>query len=125
MPCPFCKTDNLEIQNETTHLIAFRDKYPVTMGHTLVIPKRHVASFFEMTSEEKSELIPLVEIIKAELDQEFAPNGFNVGWNDGASAGQTVFHFHLHIIPRFDGDVSDPRGGVRWVIPSRANYWGD
>lgn len=125
MSCPFCDTSNLALCGETENLLAFRDKFPVSPGHTLVVPKRHVASFFEMSQNEKNEVFQLIEVLKAELDEEFGPDGYNVGWNDGASAGQTVFHFHLHIIPRFDGDVEDARGGVRWVIPTKAKYWKD
>jgi diadenosine tetraphosphate (Ap4A) HIT family hydrolase len=122
--CPFCKPESLDTQEETQHLVAFRDKFPVSPGHTLIVPRRHVNSFFELRDEEKAELLGLVEQVKEGLDQEFRPSGFNVGWNDGASAGQTVFHFHLHVIPRYDRDVADPRGGVRWVLPENANYWG-
>ncbi len=123
MNCPFCNRITIIPKNETNFLVAFLDKYPVSPGHTLIIPKRHVASFFELNENEKNEILPLIETIKADLDSEFSPDGFNIGWNDGAAAGQTIFHFHLHIIPRFEGDVADPRGGIRWVAPTKAKYW--
>jgi len=121
----FCVPGQLDICNETDALIAFRDKFPISPGHTLIVPRRHVASFFDMTQEEKNDIFELVELVMVGLDEEYSPSGYNVGWNDGASAGQTVFHFHLHVIPRFDGDVEDPRGGVRWVVADKAKYWDD
>jgi diadenosine tetraphosphate (Ap4A) HIT family hydrolase len=103
--------------------IAFRDAYPVSPGHTLVIPSRHVASFFETTSEERAEMFSLLEAAKQQLREEFDPAAYNIGINDGAAAGQTVGHLHIHLIPRYPGDHPDPRGGVRWVIPDKANNW--
>jgi diadenosine tetraphosphate (Ap4A) HIT family hydrolase len=102
---------------------ALRDAYPVSPGHTLIVPRRHVASFFELTPEEQSSMLDLARRQKAVLDAEFAPAGYNLGINDGAAAGQTVAHVHLHLIPRYAGDSPDPRGGVRWVLPAKAAYW--
>ncbi|PRQ01230.1 DEAD/DEAH box helicase family protein [Enhygromyxa salina] len=101
---------------------AIRDGYPVSEGHTLVIPKRVVASWFQATEAERAAILQLVDRVKADLDRELQPDGYNIGINDGAAAGQTVAHLHVHVIPRWDGDVDDPRGGVRFVIPERGNY---
>jgi len=99
---------------------AIRDRFPVSRGHTLVVPRRCVATYFEAHSAEKAALWALVDEVKAALDAELRPDGYNVGFNSGAAAGQTVFHLHIHVIPRFNGDVDDPRGGVRHVLPAHA-----
>ena len=93
------------------------------MGHTLIIPKRHVASFFELNAKEQLDLLGLLHDAKFDLDRQHAPQGYNIGINDGAAAGQTVPHLHIHLIPRYTGDRPDPRGGVRWIIPEKADYW--
>jgi diadenosine tetraphosphate (Ap4A) HIT family hydrolase len=95
----------------------------VAEGHTLVAPRWHVASLFELTPPEHAALWALVARARARLLEELAPDGFNVGLNDGVAAGQTILHAYLHLIPRRRGDVPDPRGGVRWVIADRARYW--
>jgi len=89
----------------------------------LVIPRRHVASFFEITEAERSGLMDLLSNAKNIVQADLAPAGYNIGINDGASAGQTVPHLHIHLIPRYTGDLPDPRGGVRWVLPEKAKYW--
>jgi diadenosine tetraphosphate (Ap4A) HIT family hydrolase len=94
----------------------------VSAGHTLVLPCRHVSSYFECTDEEKAALWVLVDRVKERLDREHRPDGFNVGINVGVAAGQTVPHCHVHVIPRYAGDVLDPTGGVRSVIPAKRNY---
>jgi diadenosine tetraphosphate (Ap4A) HIT family hydrolase len=104
-------------------VLALWDGFPVSPGHALIVPKRHVASWFEATPEERRELIDTVEKVRAIIQEKHKPHGFNVGWNDGPAAGQTVFHLHIHVIPRYAGDVEDPRGGVRWILPDRAKYW--
>lgn len=101
---------------------AIRDRHPVVPGHTLVVPRRQVATWFDASVDEQRALMELVDVVKASLDAELAPDGYNVGWNAGAAAGQTVFHLHVHVIPRRLGDVADPTGGVRNVIPGRGNY---
>lgn len=101
---------------------AIRDGFPVSPGHSLVIPRRPIANWWEATPEEQRALFDLVEDVKGRLDVEHSPDGYNVGFNDGDAAGQTVFHLHIHVIPRYSGDVEDPRGGVRYVIPAKANY---
>ena len=90
---------------------------------TLIIPKRHVVSFFDATGDEREAMLALLDSAKLGLDAAFHPDGCNVGINDGAAAGQTVPHLHLHLIPRYAGDSEDPRGGVRWIFPQKAKYW--
>jgi len=101
---------------------AIREGFPVSPGHTLIVPRRLVATWFDATREEQKAIFDLVDEVKRRLDEERQPNGYNVGFNAGAAAGQTVMHLHVHVIPRFDGDMDDPRGGVRYVIPSKGNY---
>ena len=99
------------------------DGFPVSPGHSLVIPKRHVGSFFEVSAEERLALLELLDQAKQSVQAQSHPDGFNIGINDGPAAGQTVPHLHIHLIPRYRGDLADPRGGVRWVIPDKADYW--
>lgn len=125
--CPFCEiiendqTDRIVGQNDCAYVI--RDGYPIAEGHTLIIPKRHVGSFFDVTVEERNALFELLDKAKLVLDKEYKPDGYNVGINDGVAAGQTVLHLHIHLIPRYEEDVEDPRGGIRWIIPEKAPYW--
>ncbi len=123
MTCPFCALppERILLSNPVGWVI--RDAFPVSPGHTLVIPRRHVASFFDLADNERNALMALLTQAQACIATELAPAGYNVGINDGAAAGQTVAHLHIHLIPRFEGDLTDPRGGVRWVIPERARYW--
>lgn len=120
--CPFCTLDRSRIRLETPFAVTFRDGFPLTDGHTLVVPKRHVASLFGLPDEEQAAVWALVAHVRTLLAAELAPDGFNVGLNDGTAAGQTVMHAHVHVIPRRHGDVADPRGGVRWVLPAKAAY---
>jgi diadenosine tetraphosphate (Ap4A) HIT family hydrolase len=122
-PCPFCSLPAERFVLESVHAVVIRDAFPVSPGHTLVIPRRHVASFFEITDAERVDLMSLLVAARDGLEREFHPAGYNVGINDGAAAGQTVPHLHVHLIPRFAGDREDPRGGVRWVLPDKAVYW--
>ncbi|MDO3380132.1 HIT family protein [Geoalkalibacter halelectricus] len=96
---------------------------PVTPGHTLIILKRHATSFFETSREEQTAMLDLLDKTRRLLLGERNPDGFNIGINDGAAAGQTVMHLHIHLIPRYQGDMPDPRGGVRWIFPDKAAYW--
>ena len=121
--CPFCDLDKGRIHQECEVAIAVLDSFPVTEGHTLVIPKRHVKSLFELTTTEQTAIWKFVAEVRAMLVTQLHPDGFNIGLNDGESAGQTVAHAHVHVIPRRLGDVTDPRGGVRWLIPDKAAYW--
>lgn len=103
--------------------MAFEDKYPVTKGHMLITPLRHTPSFFELGASEQKACLQLLENLKQKvLVQDSKVTGFNIGINDGIDAGQTVMHCHIHLIPRRKGDVSDPRGGIRHVIPNRGYY---
>lgn len=104
---------------------AMWDSFPVNPGHVLVIPRRHLAGYFALTQEEKEAIWHLVDAVGERINQDFRPQGFNIGINVGVAAGQTIFHVHMHVIPRYTGDVADPRGGVRWVIRARAPYWKD
>ena len=127
MHCPFCevtqhdKAQRIITENDLAFVI--RDGYPVSEGHTLIIPKRHVASFFEISNEERQALMDLLDQAQKALDRELSPAAYNIGINDGVSAGQTVPHLHIHLIPRYEGDVDDPRGGIRWIFPENADYW--
>lgn len=121
--CPFCGVEPERVVAETRDAIAIRDRHPLARGHTLVLPKAHGASLFAHPPRVQAQIWALVSDVRAALETELAPHGFNVGVNDGSAAGQTVAHAHVHVIPRFEGDVADPRGGVRWVIPERAAYW--
>jgi diadenosine tetraphosphate (Ap4A) HIT family hydrolase len=123
MICPFCTLPADRIVKSSLHGVVIRDGFPVSPGHTLVIPHRHIWSFFDMSADEKADLLGLLDAAKKSVDAEFNPSGYNIGINDGPAAGQTVPHLHIHLIPRYEGDQPDPRGGVRWVIPQKADYW--
>ena len=121
--CPFCSLPAERVIQKSGFAVVIRDSFPVSPGHTLIIPKRHVASFFNVTDAERTDLMSLLAAARDNLDREFRPAGYNIGINDGAAAGQTVPHLHIHLIPRYEGDRDDPRGGVRWVLPDKAAYW--
>jgi diadenosine tetraphosphate (Ap4A) HIT family hydrolase len=121
--CPFCQLPPDRIIGGNALGLIVRDAYPVSPGHTLIIPKRHIGSFFELTPSERNALLTLLDQAQAELQCSHQPQGCNIGINDGPAAGQTVPHLHIHLIPRYNGDQTDPRGGVRWVIPEKARYW--
>ena len=122
--CVFCdylvKKEKVIFDNKLAFMIY--DGFPVNKGHMLIMPKRHVESFFELTSDEKLAMDELVTRTKAFLDENFKPDAYNLGINEGVYAGQSILHCHLHVIPRYIGDVSNPRGGVRGVIPAKQNY---
>jgi diadenosine tetraphosphate (Ap4A) HIT family hydrolase len=120
---PLARTLSLG-RHEASNAMAFaiRDGFPVSPGHTLIVPRRLVATWFEATREEQVAMLELIDAVKAQLDAELRPDGYNIGVNAGAAAGQTVMHLHMHLIPRFAGDVPDPRGGIRHVIPEKGNY---
>jgi len=120
-PCLFCKDPRgVSLVHELAY--SARDTYAVSPGHTLVIPKRHVASFFDLTQDEVAACIKLINEEKKHIDGEFNPDGYNIGVNVGLAAGQSIFHVHIHVIPRYKGDVENPQGGVRHVIPGNAHY---
>lgn len=120
--CPFCVLEPGLIIAENTLAVAIRDAYPVSPGHTLVIPRRHFASWFDASDDERLGLMNMVAEVRRLQCVVSPPAGYNIGINVGEAAGQTVYHVHIHVIPRYAGDVDDPRGGVRFVIPARGNY---
>ena len=122
-PCPFCDFDPERIWLQNEFAIAILDAFPVTDGHVLVIPRKHVECLFDLTLVEQAALWRFVGEVRGYLLQELHPDGFNIGVNDGKAAGQTVMHAHIHIIPRRLDDDPDPRGGIRRVIPKKSRYW--
>ncbi|HPQ81734.1 MAG TPA: HIT family protein [bacterium] len=122
MPCPFCNIQPERIVASDELVFCILDRYPVTEGHALVMPRRHVANFFDLTAQEGLALAGMIKKAKAFLDERFKPQGYNVGVNVGRAAGQTIDHVHVHLIPRYDGDMENPRGGVRGVIPKKQKY---
>jgi len=118
--CPFCASADDLLANEWA--VVRRDANPVTPGHLLIITRRHVADFFDTTPDERRALLELLQRAQERLRRERTPDGFNVGVNVGAAAGQTIAHVHVHLIPRYRGDTPRPRGGVRGVIPDRQSY---
>jgi diadenosine tetraphosphate (Ap4A) HIT family hydrolase len=119
-PCLFCTPRGVTGSNALAY--STRDSYPVSPGHSLIMPFRHCASFFDLTPEEVSACMELVSAERRVLDEEFNPDGYNVGFNVSAAAGQSIFHVHIHLIPRYTGDSLRPQGGVRQVIPEKAAY---
>ena len=120
--CPFCKLSQREIIYENDSCISFYDEYPVSPGHTLIIPKHHVSSYFDLTDVEHKDMNDCLMHLKQIIDDRYHPDGYNIGVNIGEYAGQSVFHCHMHLIPRYKGDVDNPRGGVRGVIPNKQKY---
>lgn len=122
--CVFCSRldrDDLLAANDLA--AGFLAGYPVSPGHALIVPRRHEADFFSLAPVEQAAMMALVSPIRRHLDAEFSPSAYNLGANIGRDAGQTIPHAHLHVIPRYHGDVEEPRGGVRWVLPKTARYW--
>ena len=118
--CPFCNNPKKVIENEWA--FAHFDTYPVSNGHCLVITRRHVGEYFQATAEEKAAIWDLVDQVKPIIDRDLGPDGYNVGVNIGRAAGQSIPHLHIHVIPRYAGDVENPQGGVRGVIPHKQKY---
>jgi diadenosine tetraphosphate (Ap4A) HIT family hydrolase len=118
--CPFCGDPSMVIENELA--FAHYDSYPVNKGHCLIIPRRHVAEYFQATAGEKEAIWALVDEMKTIIDKQYQPDGYNIGVNVGKMAGQTIPHIHIHMIPRYKGDVENPQGGVRGVIPHKQKY---
>jgi diadenosine tetraphosphate (Ap4A) HIT family hydrolase len=120
--CPFCTmpVDRLLEANEGAFVVL--DTYPVARGHSLVVSRRHVEDIFDLTANEITDILRLIVATRMRLDVELRPAGYNVGVNVGPTAGQTIMHAHVHIIPRYPGDSADPTGGVRGVIPGKARY---
>ena len=121
--CIFCqKINNNEYESANELAIARFDNFPVNKGHMLIIPKRHIKDWWEATKEEKNAIFELIDESKKIIDQKYTPDGYNIGMNLGEKAGQSIMHLHVHLIPRYNGDVKNPRGGVRGVIPEKQNY---
>ncbi|MCK5064821.1 MAG: HIT family protein [Candidatus Fermentibacteraceae bacterium] len=120
--CPFCNPDDNRILWRDENVYVIRDLHPVSPSHTLIIPFRHFASIFNATVEELSSIAKALTIRKEQLEQSLAADGYNIGVNEGTAAGQTIPHVHIHLIPRFERDVDDPRGGIRGVIPEKKSY---
>jgi diadenosine tetraphosphate (Ap4A) HIT family hydrolase len=123
MTCPFCTEDHSRIILGNDHALVIYDGFPISLGHMLIIPKRHFSSLFDATDQEQISLFRLLAEARELALNAHRPDGFNVGINDGTTAGQTVMHLHIHLIPRYAGDMPDPRGGVRWIFPDKAAYW--
>lgn len=121
--CPFCRTEKLRLVAENKTMYAIKDTSPVTPGHLLIIPRRHCLDYFEMTGQERCDAHELIKQQKITLlKKDGSIQGFNLGINCGKIAGQTIFHAHIHLIPRREKDTPNPRGGVRGVIPGKMNY---
>jgi diadenosine tetraphosphate (Ap4A) HIT family hydrolase len=121
--CPFCHPVRSRVIARHSHFFVYEDGFPVSPGHALVIPLRHVGSLAELTAKEQATLFSAISMTQKLLDERHEPDGYNIGINQGAAAGQTVPHLHVHVIPRYHGDQPDPRGGVRWIFPDKADYW--
>jgi diadenosine tetraphosphate (Ap4A) HIT family hydrolase len=124
MNCLFCEINKTKsrIILENTYAFALSDQFPVSQGHTLIVLKRHIASLFEASSKEITAIFDLANQMQKLLSKQYKPNGYNIGFNDLEAAGQSIPHCHMHIIPRYQGDVKNPRGGIRGVIPGKQNY---
>lgn len=121
--CPFCNPDSeREIIVESATAYALFDKFPVNKGHALIIPKKHCANYFDLTFKEQSACWFILNTAREIIQSKFNPDGFNIGVNINESAGQTIPHVHIHLIPRYDGDIENPKGGIRGVIPSKKDY---
>jgi len=121
--CPFCNLNKGDFIFENDLAVVIRDKHPISSGHSLIILKKHVESFFLTIKEEKIALFEGMEQAKVLVEDKLKPDGYNIGINDGEAAGQTINHLHIHVIPRYKGDSQDPRGGIRWIFPDKASYW--
>lgn len=122
-PCPFCVLDPARILAEDELTVVYKDGFPVSPGHTVIIPRRHFPTLFDATEAEQIALLKALNLAKVILDERHQPDGYNIGINQGQAGGQSVPHLHIHIIPRYTGDKEDPRGGVRWILPEKAKYW--
>lgn len=122
--CVFCdRLRSGDLIAESPLAAAFPDAFPLSPGHALIVTRRHERDFWALREAEKAALWELVSVVKSHIESRLPPDGYNLGMNVGEAAGQTVGHVHLHVIPRYRGDVPDARGGVRWIIPERARYW--
>jgi len=124
MKCVFCeRVAGRDFLCENEVVVAFPDAFPLSPGHSLIVPRRHEPDFLRLTADEGAAVWRLIAPLCDLLEQRFRPDAYNLGVNVGVAAGQTVDHAHLHVIPRYAGDVPEPRGGIRWIIPAKAPYW--
>jgi ATP adenylyltransferase len=121
--CPFCTPDPHRVFHESDLVLGLWDNFPVSPGHALLVPRRHIALWPDATPAEQQALTAAISDAMRAIAAAHDPDGYNIGINVGEAAGQTVAHLHMHVIPRYRGDVADPRGGVRWVLPQHAAYW--
>jgi ATP adenylyltransferase len=123
LTCPFCHLEpEREIIAENVSAFSIFDKFPVSKGHALIVPRRHCSDYFELSTEEQAACWDMMNTVKQIIYDKFRPDGFNIGINAKEAAGQTISHVHIHLIPRYKGDVKDPEGGVRGVIPEKKIY---
>jgi diadenosine tetraphosphate (Ap4A) HIT family hydrolase len=122
-PCPFCVLDPARILAEDELTVVYKDGFPVSPGHTVIIPKRHIPTLFDANETEQLALLNALTQATQILDSLHLPDGYNIGINQGLAGGQSVPHLHIHVIPRYLGDKPDPKGGIRWVLPDKAKYW--
>ncbi|ALS37212.1 diadenosine tetraphosphate (Ap4A) HIT family hydrolase [Enterococcus rotai] len=118
--CVFCGVTDFVIENDLAG--AFYDRFPVSKGHLLIIPKKHKMDYFDLSIAEKGAIDELLKVAKKIVEESYRPDGFNIGTNCGINAGQSIMHCHIHLIPRYIGDMTNPKGGVRGVIPSKQQY---
>jgi len=123
MSCPFCTLTESRVRFQSPLAVGVDDAYPVAPGHTLIVPRRHVGSYFQLNRDERAAMHDLLDQAQSELRDRLCPDAYTIGINDGPAAGQSIPHVHIHLIPRFHGDRENPRGGVRWVLPEKADYW--
>lgn len=121
--CPFCSVPAGRVVLECSVAVGVADACPVAEGHTLVVPRAHVGSIYELPADQQAAIWQFVGAVRQQLIEQYGVKSFNIGVNDGTAAGQTVQHAHIHVIPRRPGDVPDPRGGIRWIITDKAKYW--
>lgn len=124
MTCVMCEnTSGRDLIASNALAAAFADGFPLTPGHTLIVPRRHESDFLALSPAEQAAIWALVPDVCRHIEARHRPDGYNIGVNIREAAGQTIGHAHLHVIPRYRGDVEDPRGGIRWIIPGKARYW--
>ncbi len=120
--CPFCRADAESVFYEDELVLGLWDAFPVSPGHALLVPRRHAPTWFDATEEEQAALLKAIAKAKEAIERRYSPDGWNIGVNVGAAGGQSVFHLHVHVIPRYAGDAAKPRGGVRHVVSGKADY---
>jgi diadenosine tetraphosphate (Ap4A) HIT family hydrolase len=123
--CPFCHLEQGRLIQALPNALVIWDGFPVSPGHALVVPRRHVAVWADLTREERIDIMDGIDIARAAIETKRSPDAYNIGINDGIAAGQTVMHVHMHVIPRYQGDHPNPVGGIRWVVPAEARHWKD